>query len=211
VKVFCKRHWRTSTIVFLGVLVMLLAAVVVVQAVMLRSRGWTIPIGSVPDWLQAVGTVAAFGALFYAAQEWRAAQNERRAREADQARLVLLQTPDPGNFNDESIVVRNHSAAPIYDVQVYTLSSPFSPATSSLEEFLDDFADPAEAYAPVLPPGGTTVPPLDVSAPEEVREQYSSSIDFAAAMFTDALGRRWWRFGKAEPTLASPEWTIYVQ
>ena len=53
----------------LAVVVLVLAALVVVQAWMLLSQGWTIPIGSVADWLQAVGTLAAFGALFYAARE----------------------------------------------------------------------------------------------------------------------------------------------
>jgi hypothetical protein len=149
--------------------------------------------------------------LLIAAREWKTAQGERRSRESDQARLVVLQLPDPTDFDNESIVVRNHSAAPIFDVQVFTLSFPISPVATSLEEFLDGVVDPVEAFAPVLPPGGTTVPPLDVTAPEDVREQYSASIDFAATLFTDAMGRRWWRFGKAEPWLATPDWTVTVQ
>jgi polyferredoxin len=78
-------------IILLAVLVMILAALVVVQAWMLLSNGWTVPIGSVADWLQAVATVAAFGALlFYASREWGRGQLERRDREADQARLIVM-------------------------------------------------------------------------------------------------------------------------
>ena len=53
------KSWRTWAVLLLAVLVMALAVVVVVQAVMLRSRGWTVPLGNVAEWLAAVGTVGA--------------------------------------------------------------------------------------------------------------------------------------------------------
>lgn len=191
-----------------------LGAVVAVQAVMLHTQGWRIQLGTLPDWISSVATsggfLAAVGAVLYAARQWRSTQSERRTREGDQARLIVIQPNDSDNIHDESVVVRNHSSAPIYDVMVFTMSRYFRPAAEphvDVVRFLDDIADQTEAYAAVLPPGSTTVPALDVNPVD--REEHAGSISFVAVTFTDAHSRRWWRFGRDEPTLAGAEWAVH--
>jgi hypothetical protein len=91
---------------------------------------------------------------------------------------------------------------------VFTLRRYFRPdGSTDADHFLEHIADPAEAYAAVLPPRAATIPPLEVNPVD--RQKHASSIDFAAVTFTDAGGRRWWRFGRGEPKLATPQWTIH--
>lgn len=189
--------------------VVVLGLIVGSQAVMLYRDAWRPALGTFPDWMAGIGSLATFGALAFAAREWRATQAERRERTGDQARLVVIQPSDPKDFRDESVVVWNHSEAPIYDVMVFTLRRYFRPDGSAdeVKYFLEEIADPAEAYAGVLPPKTATDPPLDVNPVD--REEHASSISFAAVTFTDAHGRRWWRFGRGQPTISTPEWFMY--
>lgn len=92
-----------------------------IQRIELHDKHFYVQWGNTADGLRP-GATAAFGALFYAALEWRAAQAERRDREADQARLIVAEHPNPDDFDDERVVVRNHSDAPVFDVQLYTHS-----------------------------------------------------------------------------------------
>src|SRR5690348_11754401 len=62
-----------------------------IQRVELDKQHFLVQWGNAAEWLAGVGTVAGFGALFYAAREWGAAQGERRDREAEQARLVVVE------------------------------------------------------------------------------------------------------------------------
>jgi hypothetical protein len=48
--------------------------------------------GNAPEWLSAIATIAAFGALLFAALTRRAGQAERRSRDADQARERAMLT-----------------------------------------------------------------------------------------------------------------------
>jgi hypothetical protein len=50
------------------------AVVVAIQRIELNDRHLYVAWGSVPEWLGGVGTFAAFGALMFAAREWRAAR-----------------------------------------------------------------------------------------------------------------------------------------
>ena len=44
----------------------MLGVVVVVQATMLHTQGWRIALGTLPEWLSAVGGIATVGALVVA-------------------------------------------------------------------------------------------------------------------------------------------------
>ena len=48
--------------------------------------------GNAPEWPSAIATIAAFGALLFAALTRRAGQAERRSRDADQARERAMLT-----------------------------------------------------------------------------------------------------------------------
>jgi hypothetical protein len=210
------RLWRRIRWRILAVLGWCLAGafgtVAAIQRIELHDKHLYFQWGNAAEWAAAVGTTATFGALFYAALEWRAAQAERRDREADQARLIVTEHPDPDNFRDESVVVRNHSDAPVFDVQLYTHPRYLTTEVLSggVERFLEE-ADPAEAYAPVLRPGAATTPPLEVTSPNYVDgpdgdRHYAHPFGFTAVAFTDSRNRRWWRFGINQPRLADEDW-----
>jgi hypothetical protein len=189
--------------------------VAAIERIQLQNRHFHIEWGNAAAWLGGVGAFAAFGALFYAALQWRVAQTERRDREADQARLIVTESYSSKNFDDESVVVRNHSEAPIFDVQLFTHRQHLSGAllSAGVDKFLEE-ADPTEAYAPVLRPGDATTPALEVTSPDyapapDVRN-YANPFGFTAVTFTDARGRRWWRFGTNQPRRATPEWMIWI-
>ena len=108
---FCKRHWRTVAIIILCVLVVALGVVVVLQAAMLRSSGWTTELGNVAEGVQAVATLAAFGALWIAVREWRSGQQDRRDKEADQARLMVVEqvVNEDDSLAEGDMQIRNRS------------------------------------------------------------------------------------------------------
>ena len=168
---------------------MALAVVVVMQALMLRSRGWTVPLGNVAEWVAGVGAVAAFvaafGALLYTAREWQAAQAERRGREADQARLIVAEPAEPAELepsglpsDEPHVVVRNHSEAPVFNVVAKKEPRPGYTVTHH-----------------VLKPGAYTSP---------VRVLAWTQIEDFRITFTDARGRPWERMGSGPPHRPSP-------
>jgi membrane protein implicated in regulation of membrane protease activity len=139
VRVRWKRHagWIA---VALGVLSLALLAVVGFQAWMLRSQGWRIVLGALPDWVTAVltgvtafGVLAAFGTLRIGRKEWETHQKERRDQQANQARLIIVEAlkradmvppantaavmPD-GRPEYRYVVIRNHSQEPVFNVQI---------------------------------------------------------------------------------------------
>jgi hypothetical protein len=180
--------------------------VAVIQRIELQDKHLHVQWGSVPDWVQAVGTIAAFGALLYAAREWRDGQTERRDREADQARLVLAERylqefwggpPSHQQF----VVVRNHGRSPVVDVELQ-LRSPDSRVHTNVGDF------PVRLWGavrwPVLEPGETTdVANLDipfdmVNEHDDVRWT-TRAVDLVVLNYTDAHGRRWQRIGSDQP------------
>jgi hypothetical protein len=77
---WCKRHLGAVSLL-LAVIVLLLSAVVVIQAVLLHADGWRVAWGTMPDWLAAVGGVATVGALFVA---WRVYLHAKETRDEDE-------------------------------------------------------------------------------------------------------------------------------
>ncbi len=61
------------------------------QAWMLHSKGWRMAMGSFPEYLAALGSLATFGVLWLAVYEWRRGQRERRDNEMGQARLIVVE------------------------------------------------------------------------------------------------------------------------
>jgi hypothetical protein len=202
------RHAGVLAVAF-ALLAMLLAVVVVVQAVMLRTRGWGVPIGNVAEWIAAVGALAAFGALFYAATEWRAAQVERRDSEAEQARLIIVEPVEPDRSSGslrwikhfDEFVVRNYSASPVFNLDVESLDdSPDAlvyqnvrvPSTQRQSEMS------RPSRVPVLQAGRATEPLNLVGGGAGVPK-----IQHLTFAFTDAKGRRWRRTGTDQPERSS--------
>ena len=75
-----ERH-AGNILILLAVLALLV--VIAVQAAMLQMQGWRVQLGSLADWVQALGTVAAFGALIFAGREWKSNERDRTALERD--------------------------------------------------------------------------------------------------------------------------------
>lgn len=126
VRRWCSRHAGKLAIGF-AIATVALLVLVGVQATMLYIRGWRVTWGSMPEWLAGLGAVAAFGVVWFAAQEWRSGQAERRDREADQARRVVaepVEEPVPGSRPSWShrphrdVVVRNRSDRHILNVDI---------------------------------------------------------------------------------------------
>lgn len=172
-----------------------LGVVAGVQAAELQNHHLYIDWGNFPEWLQGVGTFAAFGALYFAANEWRAQRIERRDAEADQARLILVEPaiasdPAPPRMEDicktpwPQVVVRNHSDGPIFNLVVRRVY--FRRRDGELiGNGQNDF------YALS---GGESTPRI---VPQVHRHDVA---DILKVHFTDARGRRWERRGRGQPT-----------
>jgi hypothetical protein len=171
-----RKHAPTLAAVF-APLTVVGGVVAVVQARMLTAKGWTVPLGDVAEWVSGVGSLAAFGALFVAASEWRSGQVERRDREADQARLIIAElVTDLALYKEWGVtddlkraVARNYSDAPVFNVIAKHEPKPMVFVTT-----------------PVLKPGEITSPVAVVGWEQ---------VDKLIITFTDAHGRDWERLG----------------
>lgn len=147
-------------------------------------------LGTVPDWIAALGTIAAFAvALRLLAKELSARREQEEDRRRAQARLVAgwvampEQDPQaPANWVF-GVVVRNGSDEPIHDVNAVMVPAG-SPYASDPEA-----TPPAIAAVRVLresmPPGETI----------EQRLRMVPIMPGSFGMsFTDAAGRRWKRY-----------------
>ena len=135
-----------------AVLALVLLVVVGFQAWMLHSRAWLIALGTLPEWVAAVGTgiaafgvLAAFGTLRIGRREWEMAQAERRDQLANQARLIVVEavppaemvppanlvTPRPDGLPEyRYVVIRNHSQQPVFNVRIPDKSPKKTPVYS---------------------------------------------------------------------------------
>jgi hypothetical protein len=152
--------------------------------------------GSFPDYIAALGTAAALGAVYIAAREWRSNHAERRASEADQARLIVLEqihddAPQIGIEQNLRAVVHNYSGAPVlavHAVWIYGKNMVFIPGPP------DDDGKPV-GWKPAefdIVAAGCTSEPFTMTHSFRGLEQIKLT-------FTDARGRRWSRVGNAEP------------
>jgi hypothetical protein len=149
--------------------------------------------GTVPDWLAAIGTLAAFGvALRLLAKELAARREQEEDRRSSQARLVSAWPTDPqveGGRLRVTVVVKNGSDEPVYQVHA-VLVPPDSPWAEDPEAGAGQ-VPAAEIGRMMLPPGQK----------EEGRFPMIMSILHTGIgpgpvgiSFTDAAGRRWKRY-----------------
>jgi hypothetical protein len=155
--------------------------------------------GTVPDWLAAFGTLAAFFvALRLLAKELAARREQEEDRRTEQARLVAAWMTSKWASETEvrhSIVMRNGSDEPIFD----GLCVPV-PNTSRYA------SDPLTLLEPGRPEGTNMmfdyVLTFQILPPHEMRESdlplpelWTSPWNVAIGLsFTDAAGRRWKRY-----------------
>jgi hypothetical protein len=197
--------WRTTAAVAVPLAVSF-GVVAAIQRIELQNRHLHVNWGTVPEWLAGVGTFAAFGALLFAAREWRAAQVERRDREASQARLIIVE-PAAGAASDKvqsaflrheiDAVIKNHSHAPIFNLAIASCDDTM--VSLDLAEI------PAGVPRMIAIQEGLrrrVVPPHGTSVTFKVKRhgvQIGPSLEWVTFGFTDAHGTAWRRRGSDQP------------
>jgi hypothetical protein len=148
----------------------------------------------VPDWLAAIGTLAAFAvAVRLLAKELAVRREAEEDRRTEQARHVSTWTTFPEPDDQDSslfwffVVVKNGSEEPVYNVSVLMdePGSIYAEATGSPTCRMEFFT---------VAPGESDRPRLRMS------EHQSGPLTL---LFTDAAGRRWKRYpdGRLEGSL----------
>lgn len=149
--------------------------------------------GTVPDWVAAFGTLAAFAvALRLLFKELEARREYEADRRRDQARLVAAWTFHPGEEEWFSIVVHNGSDQPIYEVK-FTMVQPGSTyASDPIRSPLN--GDVVHHELSLIPPQEKFHLPLPV---------FGHGPGPIGLSFQDALGRAWVRYpdGRLEASL----------
>lgn len=122
-----KRNAGWLAIVF-AAMALVLFAVVGFQAWMLHSKGWRMAVGSLPEYLAALASLAIFGVLWLTASQWRRGQRERCDRESGQARLIIVEhVPradgsfgggDPPPLGRRDVVIHNRSSEPVFELRI---------------------------------------------------------------------------------------------
>lgn len=165
-------------------------------------------LGTIPDWLAAFGTLAAFGvALTLLAKELAERREYLEDRRRDQAGRVAawpeleIQSGQPSRY---VIVLRNGSEEPVYDVKVTLVAkdSPFASDPESVRNEDGSFkeAGPISLSEEILPPGE----PVRYPIPSGLLPHAYTSPGLS---FTDSRDRRWKRYPKGrleEPGRSGP-------
>jgi hypothetical protein len=156
------------------------------------------------DWMQAWGNLA--GALFSACafvaavgllwHEMRIRRKDEEDRLAAQARMVLVSVLDArGDVDDGTtrmliVNVRNHSQAPIIDVEVKASRPDGDGADHDYLAFHVEAIEPGESDSDLW----LLRSPVRTSRSTPITDQVKSRVDF-----TDAQGLRWVRTGRDQP------------
>jgi hypothetical protein len=179
--------------------------VVCFQAAMLHSRGWRMVMGSFPEYLAAVGSLATFGVLWFAASEWRRGERERRDREARQAELIVVDhrslpdhsfggqdAPPPGR---RDVLIHNHSTEPVFGLHVMEFA-----AGSDVRVFQTRAAGGrmAPLDIAILAAGQSTVPFGVLGGDAE-----TPNMEHVEFSFTDRRQVTWRRRGNGPPERVS--------
>jgi hypothetical protein len=109
-----KGFWIMVACVF-AALATIFGVVALILGVELSGQHPGVEWGTAPDWLAGLGTVAGFGALAVAALEWHTSQEERRWKDAAQARLIIAEPTEQGQ---RDFAIRNQSQLPVFDIAV---------------------------------------------------------------------------------------------
>jgi hypothetical protein len=149
--------------------------------------------GTVPDWLAAVGTLAAFAvALRLLAKELAVRREAEEDRRRDQARLISAWLADPEDIDRNvwlMIIATNGSDEPIYGFHAVLVPSE-SPFTDDPEAGLGQVGT-AQFRRETLPPKETTRGMFQVVKDGIVTGVMPGPVSIS---FTDAAGRRWKRY-----------------
>jgi len=144
-------------------------------------------LGTVPDWLAAVGTLLAFVvALRLLFKELAAHREQEEDRRRNQASLVtawMMSKPLSRTEERSAIMIRNGSDEPVFDGWCVLVAST-SRFASEREPVFD-----WEFRWRVLPPHETLEDELDL--PQLLTPPWDARIRLS---FTDAAGRRWTRY-----------------
>ena len=144
-------------------------------------------LGTIPDWLAAVGTLGAFAvALWLLFKELAARREQEEDRRREQARLVtawMMSKPLSRTEERSAIVIRNGSDEPVFDGWCVLVASTSRFASERKPVF--DW----ELRWRVLPPHETLEDELDL--PQLLTPPWDARIRLS---FTDAAGRRWTRY-----------------
>jgi hypothetical protein len=160
-------------------------------------------------WASAIGTIAATStALVVALRAWRDTEAERKARDAEradrdaaQARLIVVSSP-----NGASIEVSNFSTAPILHVEVQHVWRMSSDATRPVEQYQARLrgGDSRKVWTVLAPQESKTVDIVSQDSNGIPRGNYALTI-----RFTDAAGLDWERTGNDPPRrLINGRWQI---
>jgi hypothetical protein len=130
-------------------------------------------LGTIPEWIAALGTVAAFFvALGLFAKELAARREQQEDQRRDQARRVTaLAQRWPGGAERHTLIMRNNSDEPASAITV-VMEHPDKPGVITRQESWD-----------LLPPG---------ESPE--KSAFFAPVGPITLSFTDAAGRRWKRY-----------------
>lgn len=216
--------WRALAIT-LGAMVLVLSGGFGIQASMLHTN-WRIDLGTLPDWLAGLGTIAAFITLIFVARQWKASETDRQALEterravdterralaaareaerhdfeASQARLIIVeQEPHVdhswGGSNPPPPSRRNARIVNRSSAPVFHLR---------IEQEPREFA--AEVTVLEILRQGRGAPDGPVFSPGESTERLlvagnsgdTPSTEYVAFIFTDARGVQWRRVGSGQP------------
>lgn len=203
-----------------------LGVVVLAQWSKLHHRRITADWGSVPEWVAAFGTVAAFGALLIASRQWRDGQSERKLLEADrraadkerrelaarraamaiddemsQARLIVVE-PLP---NEQRI--KAHPAEPDLKVRQMHVRNYSGAPVFDLKVSQHPLDHPditvygSITDSPDLPSDLPVLRAKEATATLTVAgiRDTVPTVENVAVRFTDARGLRWQRIGPGQP------------
>ncbi|UQB74701.1 hypothetical protein KI427_10305 [Rhodococcus ruber] len=158
--------------------------------------------GSIPDWIAALGSPAAIGALLFTANDYRSRSRELRDNEADQARLIAA------DLRGTDLGIENHSDQPIYQFEIETLEYPHAPGVRWTQSGVWDVAGPRGEMNVISgkssiameikysKPDGSKYHPAD--PPYILNDEYAPYV--LTIQFTDVNGRRWRRTNNQAPT-----------
>ncbi|MBB3751029.1 hypothetical protein FHT44_003524 [Mycolicibacterium sp. BK634] len=209
------KQWNRHATAFAGAfaaLALVFAFVAAIQSIELHDRHLFVEWGTVPAWLAGLGAFASFGVLALGLREWNTAQRERRDRDADQARLIIAEPlPLGAEAVEGDFVIRNHSQAPVFDVDCYSLLKTRTVRSAQQHEWIQmtlrkAVLQPGQATDPYVVEEENTSTDDDDSrtesdnAPGTLADWIAiPSVELVTFEFTDALGRPWRRTGSGQP------------
>jgi hypothetical protein len=210
-------------------LAVVLVVVVCFQADRLYGQGWDTPLGTLPEWLAALGSLSTLGVLALAVGEWRRGRRERRDQLANQARGIIVEAVPvaeqvaPANTADPRpdmqpeyryVLIRNHSTAPVFNVHILSES----PRRTKSHQVINvaEVVPPEKSRGSMRMADGSAFPGVFYRQPPDLIPELAPGqatfqlhleevprgeqpTEYVSFSFTDARGARWRRLGSQQP------------